>query len=1367
MVVYNGPIYSSSQRAAKVAPLLGKETESYEDEGVLDTVVRHAKALEAHFAEDNLIHDAIENVYLLGERLGEQTAMLMTGQRYDIDFNPFDYVTEPIYYDYADRFTDCNTKQQVDLMKMRINRELKHKNDMSKVGMGANLVYGFLANAADPTNFVPFEKMGTFIKGKGLLAGATRGAVVAGASNAVQELFLKELSTTYTDEEFKQNLLIGTAIGGGLGGIIGKFGKQAAIDTLDVQRKDIFDKKLIDEKTKIVSDLNKKGTIKNLDNEDLYGRGASIGAAETPSYLINQPKSGGVLADKLLGVQRHLEPLTFLQTSSNIEVRNVSSELGSISVIKSDQIVDTVEAVKKQNTDDASIILHNSNDNYLRYYYDKDDITLKDRVRRYLPTKLGGLNPEMTGKMSPTKWNESITECIESGFKKHSDNKLLLESAKEIDSFMKKNAEYIERLNKEGKLSVGVVKNYMHRTFNVAKVAENANAFVEALVNRYRVLREYQTKDLPKDKVKLEQNQKNLKIGEEEVLSYRARLKELSSDIWKKRKTKYEKEGAIHQAEKDLDRAIRTHDKTNQEVLKVSPDLNYKPGDKEFARHIKYGLPENVKPKTLSDTLRELGILIDDIGGDLGKGNQLTLQGYTGKDIESLDVRSPDSLGELLWNLGWYRERPDVDDVLSDIRADYEGILPKYHEDDFAALRREHDINEAKETLERLGYNWTKMSPEQIDNVLSNIGDKALIKHKQAKAKEQILSKLSGKEKAAINKKIEELEFLRKERDALEEDINNLKGEQSSIRANRDNVILDNKAAKSNIKKLTIAIQKAEKLLNATDDDLRKMAYEERDRLNSGTSGDNFNDDLKETSALLSRDLLAGDLPDELSVFLEKDATLLMNSARKEFVDLTLIDRFGSVGLTEQKNRIKNSFNLAEKRLGIMKEKGADTVYINKQLKKLQNEKKDVEKNLDLIINRIRERNYTNKGVSETTETILTGLKSWNVLTDLPQIVVSSLPDIGSVMAKTSAKHTAKSFSKVKEFASLSVQEQLKKYPWLSHAIVETFNNARGLSFAELTNNSPFENRAMRISRGSVDVAMNAFGATLWNKYGKVLAGFSHISYLQEIAEAHRKGAMTEKMREYAGRYGLSPRDIHKMGVYFKRYGSKSDDGGITVPNFMTWKDQELAKTLKYGVDKVMDEAIVTPGLNKAAAFENPYLSVVLQYKTFAAAAVGATLIPGMQSADKSNVLVGMSTMVGLGMLSVMAKNALAGRDPLEPGEVFMRGFAASGVAGWIEEPYKLVNLATRGGLDKMWYAVSGGYLGSDAYSPYQFNRDMESFLGSSYGKFKNTLSVIGDVSSGEIDADTMRKFKRLIIMQNFYGINYALNTMINNLSEE
>ena len=92
----------------------------------------------------------------------------------------------------------------------------------------------------------------------------------------------------------------------------------------------------------------------------------------------------------------------------------------------------------------------------------------------------------------------------------------------------------------------------------------------------------------------------------------RDEVTKLNNDLRNEKIQVYKLEGSIHQLERDIDRDFRASDKTNNRFLKISPDLDIKGGDREFAHQVKFGFPKELKPKSLSESIEESMILIDD-----------------------------------------------------------------------------------------------------------------------------------------------------------------------------------------------------------------------------------------------------------------------------------------------------------------------------------------------------------------------------------------------------------------------------------------------------------------------------------------------------------------------------------------------------------------------------------------------------------------------------------------------------------------------------------------------------------------------------------------------------------------------------------
>ena len=225
------------------------------------------------------------------------------------------------------------------------------------------------------------------------------------------------------------------------------------------------------------------------------------------------------------------------------------------------------------------------------------------------------------------------------------------------------------------------------------------------------------------------------------------------------------------------------------------------------------------------------------------------------------------------------------------------------------------------------------------------------------------------------------------------------------------------------------------------------------------------------------------------------------------------------------------------------------------------------------------------------------------------------------------------------------------------------------------------------------------------------------------------------------------------------KYGDTT--GSQKYANSGMWENKVLADKFKLGINKIMDSAVVTPGMEKARAFRDPILSTVLQFKTFIMSSTTRTLVPALQNARDYNTAVGLMFGLTLGMLSVAAKDGLSGKTDRAPGDYITEGFAASGIAGWTELPYTIVNAMTRGGFDKAMYAATGGFLGKESMTPVESERILLQQLGPSFGKIRNLFGFIGDVSSGKIKESSMYKLKSLIPFQNTIYLDWILRQVL------
>lgn len=1354
------------------------ETPSMINETLWQTAQRYGDAIEGMFAEANLISRELTSAYIFGENVGESIARYQTNNPYDVSFNPYDEVTEPYFEPYLDRFFDCKSSDQVNRVKAQIMIELKHRDDMSKVPMGFNFVTGLLANAGDPLNYVPFEKIGSVIKGQGLIKGAARGALVGGVSNATQELLLKSMSQTYTDEEFKQNVLIGTALSGGIGAIIGRFGKSAGENAINAYRKQAFDDNFAKKEQEVFEERNKKSmfdaTEDDVNMEEL-SFGTSVGAAEVIRDI--RIKDDNWFARAALKAEDKIgNPVAQLALSSNPDTRTLTNSLVSTPYwAKGVQDSANIENLMKR---EASRI-HLANDamkqNYIKYYRDTDTVTAGDRfdlARESLPPYLGGAQRNTT-KMTQDEFNAAVYDCIESGFEKFKDNKYILASAQEVAKIRDPLTRQMERMKQEGKLDVGTTKNYMPRVIDKNKAMGDRNGFMDAVTAQLRKVRDNFIGEGTFEKLTIERNQseRNLNIDEEHLLELRKSIKDTNSNLYRLNRDVLGLQGEIHQLEKTIDSDLNKINKTDNKIYSFD-DKEFKiAGDRDFAKQVKLGLPNELRPKSVTEQLSEAKVLIDDSDNLLGKDFGLSLQNYKGRNVENYEILTVDELGERLWQEGWYKERPYVDDLVNDLSDDFNGYNKKYTAEGERYLKREYDIDRMRDTLGRLGYNYSRMTIDEINNVLTDIGNKGYLRKQYVnKARSEALSKATAEARATLNKRIEELDYKKKQLEAKREEIEQRNIELASLRAERDKTNLDIKEGKAKLNRLQRMYDDKKELAMATDDDLQIIASDMFDEVAGyGKGAGGYDINIGKRGPLLSRNFLVGDIDPAMAAYLSKDMPTILSSFLRESVDLNLIDKYGSLDLKSQTDNIKNRYNRLRSRVETMKSKTNNSDKINKYNKMIveidKNIKKDIG-NIELEVGRLRGTVYAKNRYNPKITTGAEVLKSYNIITSLANVVLSSISDVGGVVGKTNLKNAIDSMPALKGLLSSDIQKILRENPDIAYALSEVADNTRVMSFAELSDSHPFSSGIMKKTRAYTDVFMRAIGMNKYNMVMKAWAGFSYFNKLYDIASRSVKGG---KLKDYEidwlHHYGFEESDLKGIYESYNKFGDVS--GGQKYAQFRKWDNAELASKVELGSIKIMDEAIVTPGLERHRVFDDSIGSVIFQFKQFLMSAVSRNLIPALQNGDRATVLSAVSLSVGMGCLSVMAKDAIAGREPREADEIFLAGIDQSGIFGWIGEGYKLTNALTYGGFDRILYAMTDGFLGDESMNYFERERTLESVLGPSWQKITGVKDVFGDVFRGDIDKQTLRKIKGYIPLQNAPVITRALDTMILNLSEE
>ena len=108
--------------------------------------------------------------------------------------------------------------------------------------------------------------------------------------------------------------------------------------------------------------------------------------------------------------------------------------------------------------------------------------------------------------------------------------------------------------------------------------------------------------------------------------------------------------------------------------------------------------------------------------------------------------------------------------------------------------------------------------------------------------------------------------------------------------------------------------------------------------------------------------------------------------------------------------------------------------------------------------------------------------------------------------------------------------------------------------------------------------------------------------------------------------------------------GSDEFDDGFRLPNTDQWTDQEAIRALGAGINNIVDDLIITPGLDRSLWMDqNEAFRVVAQYRSFTFTATTRIMLASLQRPD-ANVLQGIIFSVGLGALSHATWSFASGR---------------------------------------------------------------------------------------------------------------------------
>lgn len=480
--------------------------------------------------------------------------------------------------------------------------------------------------------------------------------------------------------------------------------------------------------------------------------------------------------------------------------------------------------------------------------------------------------------------------------------------------------------------------------------------------------------------------------------------------------------------------------------------------------------------------------------------------------------------------------------------------------------------------------------------------------------------------------------------------------------------------------------------------------------------------------------------------FLERDIDVLSRLyTRTVGSDFEVYREFGSlspfgrasdgVNKTGLLARIQDDFEKA--RAKAREEFGDDEAKLAKENSRIARSRRAAERDIQAVIDRIRHL----RGIPEDPASIPwragRAVLNYNTLRLMGSVVVSSLPDPIRLVMKQGMKSMFRDgFTTL--FTNMKAIQGLRSEVKSFGVGLDLLNHGRLAAIADVFDDYVPGTRPERM----LQYATNNMGRIAlfdyWNAFWKQTAG---VMTMQRIVHD------LENVLTGTGKVGDAERFLARAGVneeMAERIWTQLTETprgaerykGVLVPNVSEWTDPDAARAFKAAILRVVDDTIITPGVERPLLFDGSMIGrMMFQFRSFAFASLTKTVMHGAQELKYGNlnIPIGIAMSVGMGMMGWWVWSQLVGEDArkrMEKAELdkwLDEGIARSGLLGPMQEA---VNLAQR----IPWlnqYASLSGEAPVKSYSPFR-----DPFLNA----FGPTVGLIEDLQTIALSAPEPRQ---------------------------
>ncbi|MGL4490514.1 MAG: hypothetical protein ACRCU5_13840 [Rhizobiaceae bacterium] len=499
-------------------------------------------------------------------------------------------------------------------------------------------------------------------------------------------------------------------------------------------------------------------------------------------------------------------------------------------------------------------------------------------------------------------------------------------------------------------------------------------------------------------------------------------------------------------------------------------------------------------------------------------------------------------------------------------------------------------------------------------------------------------------------------------------------------------------------------------------------------------------------------------IPDELvRDFIDKDAFNTAHIYLNTMIpDVLLTERFGDIRMTDALKKIQDEAATAMTAAKTPKEREAINVQV----------KADI---ADVAAMRDRIRHvygYSSDPRQQFMGRMAATAARYDIMTNLGGVTLSSMADLAGIQwrygLQSAFRHAWKPY--IKALTDPKARQALMQYRSQMQSLgiaAETFLNTRTSALHDVMDAYRPTSRFERGIAEATDKFGVVNGLSLWTDFGKLAAGMTSASEISGAAKAVSEGKAKPRQIRDLAENGIDAAMAQRIHDMMRAPGGADEVSGLMIPNSGAWKDRGAAEAFEGAIGRDVDIMIITPGAEKPLAMSRPVAALVLQYKSFVAAANERLLVRSLQARDRQ-VLHGLVSAIALGILAEYASNFFSGREsPKTAADMIKAGITRSGSLGWYAEGNAVLSKWTGGTTDA--FRLIGT---SRPDSRYVSRSALGAVLGPTAGKFENLITIGRDAINGDWTSMDTERLRRFMIGQNLFYIRGLFDRLVDGANE-